>query len=302
MSMHPSESRLGKIIEQNVAKELTPAEEAEFRTLLAQFDTEGPNPSNFVDLYGQEQVEIDKANIAQRLQDFSKKDARTIELAKLRFYAKVLELIMAEFSSSWIAGYFSKASQYDDFNSRTDLFFETETESGTIARTSIDVVSGGRSAQEKIEQIKEKLISGMVGQEVKYFESQLDDARGRYRLPQLVIGTDINHISELGRLYLKYKKSEPNYKKAIKERIDNHPFGKELVDELLVQLRSFIEIVRLRRITPLAPGDQEIIEHIRLLEKTISDFNSGEQKISTSDQATGGENRVLRSIVSALAL
>src|SRR5512133_2060997 len=90
---------------------------------IEEYLRQSPRLEDFADIRPAEEIERDKTEVERLKKIFETDPAGNKELMR---YALALEMILVEFSSSWIPGYLSRASEYDDFLNHTDLVLEME--------------------------------------------------------------------------------------------------------------------------------------------------------------------------------
>jgi len=215
---------------------------AYIRDRLEKFVAESPELEKFDDLYPSEEIEADRNDIRRLRARFQKETSPNEK--EFLFYAQLLEMIIMEFSSSWIPGYLSRATEYDDIKRRTDLFLEIEDDDGNIVRLAIDVTASVFKAREKVKQIINDLQKGIIHQ-VKYFESEREEKRGFLELPRFVIGSDFPGIIDLAVLLYRHGHSQPEQKAEILKEIEQNPFGQDMKRALLYQVGRYREALRL---------------------------------------------------------
>ena len=238
----------------------TPAEKEKLKKLLADYKEEGPRPADFDGIYPDSEIIADTEKIEKTALDFQAR--RTTEENELAFYASALEMVINQFANAWLGGSFSKASDYDDFFNGTDLVYEIH-EHGEVLRVALDVTTGFEQAAGKIKQIETDLKMGRFTN-LKYFESQLDDMKGKCEMPRFIIGADRVEIVELCRLYLDFicQKGENKSKKG--EEIRNHRLGSEIMNMISIQLDGAMDTLK------GVAGQEQKIETIKKIMRFIN--------------------------------
>ena len=252
---------------------------------LNKYNIEGPKTSSFSDIYPEKDIERNDAEVLRLQAIFDQEPDSAKERNR---YSQALEMILVEFASSWLPGFLSRASKYDDFINGIDLVLELSDSSGHTHRLGIDVTSSPQKVALKLDDTIKRTRKGLPHQ-MKYFESELDERRGHIELSRVVLGTnDLAVVSQLVRLFLQYKNAVVSIERIrIRKLIESHPVGKEIAKELEMQLCSFLEI---------APnGDlQEILSALIEFQK---------EKAVTNQQDSAGDDRsngVLEAISVAL--
>ncbi len=220
---------------------LSPSEFSETKELLKKYEEEGSSLLDFEDLYGSGVVNEDNQEVKKLESRFEYKNS--FEEKEQKFYATILEMIVMEFSNAWLPGYLSKASQFDDFKNRTDLFLELGATNGSVIRIAIDVTSSPERFADKLD-TDNKMLEKNEFQKVKYFKSELDDTKGSVELPHFVVGTDRKQIVEMARLYLALNKSTGEVHKQKMLELENSPFGVRLFMMLALEDKIFIDILK----------------------------------------------------------
>jgi len=204
---------------------------------LARYDIDGPKTSHFSDIYPVKDIKRNDAEVLRLQTIFDQEPNSAKERDR---YARALEMILVEFASSWLPGFLSRASKYDDFIHGIDLVLEMSCVSGRVRRLGIDVTSSPQKVALKLDDTIKRLRNGPPHQ-MKYFASELDGTRGHVDLSRVVLGTDdLAIVSQLVRLYLQYKKTETSAERIrIRKLIEQHAIGVQVAKELEMQLRSF---------------------------------------------------------------
>ena len=88
--------------------------------------------------------------------------------------------------------------------------------------------------EKKFAYIKEHIDHGTLG-EVKYFHSDRQHFTGRkQKVPQVVIGVEIERVQELGLLWMNRRNRE----------LGEHPVQMVILEEIALQLRTFADYAR----------------------------------------------------------
>lgn len=291
MARNPSEMLIERM-DQTLAE----SEILKLQLLLAEFRKQSPKLTDFSGIYLPFEIRKD----LQEIQNLRKKfEQSSPEQKEGEFYAAVLEMIVMEFASCWTSGYLSKASEFDDYKRQTDLFLEIEGEDGNVARFSIDVTSSQNHAGLKLIEAIEEIRTGTF-HEVKYFQSELDDTKGRQTMPRLIVGADKIEIVELARLFLRHKNA-PNAeaRKNNHTLIASHRFGSEIKKEIRSRIKTYLMRLNLLKSTFNKPADQ-IAEQIKKLEIAYSTLSENEDIEKAPEKDSGKTNGVLITIEQAL--
>jgi hypothetical protein len=241
------------------------------RPSLEEFRSEGPSFDAFTEIYTPQEIGADVQAVETKRAKIEHSGA---EEKDRELYAMALEMVLMEFGNGWLPGSFTRASVFDDYQRGTDLILEIQDDAGTVHRIGLDAASGRRAAEDKVLRITDNLSRGKLN-ELKYFESDLEDIRGAMEMPQLIMGTDtLKDIAQLARLYMSHEAAvqagNSVRRDAIRESIDGHALGQEIVRQLDFQLRwypGFLRIAAKKMPTQAAAIEKRIaqIEALRLL-------------------------------------
>lgn len=217
---------------------------------------------------------------------------------KFEHLGKALEMVLMDFASSWLPGYISKASEYDDFLNKTDLVLEMEDENNHILRIALDVTANSQKAGQKIWDIVKSLRSGGLST-LKYFKSQLDASQDIKYVPRVVAGSDdLEQTRQLIRLYLSYRRYEdPVQRIRIRKAIANHPIGADILEQILFQLQRTASILH----SADAPQD-DLDQKIAYVKATISELERYKKENAVPEQSSTDSqdrNSVLEAIKQA---
>jgi hypothetical protein len=182
---------------------------------------------SFADLYDKEGIRRDTEEVA-RLEGKFEGDP----MAKM--YGNILEAITCEHGelSDWFGpnSQVIKTSRYDDYINKIDMVVETqEDRSFSHLALGIDVTFGKYDLHKKFDQIRTNIDAGTLG-EVKYFWSDQQNFHGRLqKIPQVVVGVEIDRVKELGQLWMQQEK----------KHLAAHPVQVTLLKEAKEQLEAF---------------------------------------------------------------
>jgi len=186
------------------------------------------DPANFTDLYGEENVAKDLAEVS-RLEDLFKNN-------ETQMTAEVMEAIFFEQSelSDWLGPHAEtiKTSKYDDYINGVDLvaeFDNGETHSNHLA-LAVDITFGSATLGNKFERIKKEILADKLAQ-VKYFESH--GFKGTLlQIPRVVIGVENDRVKELAALWNQGKKKD----------LSEHPVRDLILKQISSQLEEFLAL------------------------------------------------------------
>ncbi|OGF25667.1 hypothetical protein A2303_06720 [Candidatus Falkowbacteria bacterium RIFOXYB2_FULL_47_14] len=188
----------------------------------------------FVDLYGEENVQKDEDRLKRIKHSFNDSDREQgVEAKKL---ADIFEAIISEQIelSDWLGENTSAihTAEFDDVVNGVDVIaeFNEEGKSPDYMGLAIDV-SYVRDIRYKIEKIK-KDIDGKNLSQIKYFRGGSDDFRGeKSNIPKVIITANPNTILELGALWQNRKNKE----------LAGHYVQFQILDEIIVQLEAYMK-------------------------------------------------------------
>ncbi len=183
----------------------------------------------FAGLYGADSLAHDTAEV-ERLE-------KGFELRPIKIYADILEAIVCETGelNEWFGplSQIIKTSAYDDYKNKIDMVVETVGDNQGFSHLAlgIDVTFGSQDLHKKFDAIRARIDSGELG-EVKYFHSDRQHFTGRLRkIPQVVVGVEIERVKELGLLWMNRKNKE----------LSAHSAQVTILEEAALQLEAFIE-------------------------------------------------------------
>lgn len=183
------------------------------------------NPSDFVNLYGSENVERDLASVVSLKRKFETDETQK---ASEVFEAIVFEQVEL---SNWLGEHAEtiRTSEFDDIVNGVDLVVEfTEDNSTNHLALGVDVTFGTASIGKKFERIRKEIDADNLAT-VKYFESH--GFKGSLRqLPRVVIGVEKDTVIALAGLWSRQEKS----------KLGGHFVKDILIQEIERQLRTFL--------------------------------------------------------------
>ncbi|KKW42350.1 MAG: hypothetical protein UZ00_C0010G0006 [Parcubacteria group bacterium GW2011_GWA1_60_11] len=189
-------------------------------------------PETFTGLYGADILKHDAEEVA-RLEAL-------FEQSPSKIYADILEAIACEHGelSNWFGpnSQVIKTARYDDYKNKIDMVVETESENQQFSHLAlgIDITFGSKDLHKKFDAIKAGINKGSLGQ-LKYFHSDRQHFTGRLRkLPQVVVGIEIERVKELGLLWMNRRNKE----------LREHPVQIAILEEAALQLETFVEYSR----------------------------------------------------------
>ena len=218
---------------------------------------------------------------------------------RAHLYAKALEILTVNFGNSWLPGFPSEASKFDDFVRGTDVIIELEDDNGSVYRFAIDVTISTKKIDKKIERVFDELARGGF-RKIKYFTPQLEERSdslppagdGEFEMPIAIAGFEFVEAESLARFLLKL--SKPNITNIEKdkyvEEIKRHRFGFELMEQILREFRS--QILSLENSNLSAKPDT--ITRVNYLKNIISIIEAYKTNIKNPLES---ENAVQRAIL-----
>ena len=192
-------------------------------------------PETFVGLYDSKMLERDAKEVGRLEGAFDKSPSK--------IYADILEAVVCEHGelSEWFGpkSQVIKTARFDDYINKIDMVVETETVGQQFSHLAlgVDVTFGSRDLHEKFigeKGIKANIVSGKLA-EIKYFHSDRQHFTGRNRrVPQVVIGVEIDKVKELGLLWMNRRNKE----------LEIHPIQVTILEEAALQLETFAEFAK----------------------------------------------------------
>jgi len=191
---------------------------------------------SFVNIYEDSEIKADIEYALRMEKEFDKDQSQESKDAKK--IADAIEIVVNHHIelSNWLYKTFTyKTSKYDDIKNGIDTILEFINEDNKNDSTFLGVafdITYKNDVRDKFLRIKKEIEDKKINK-VKYFESQESNYKGQIEnVPRLIIGLDIKTGEELIELFLE--------RRGGKEKLGNHFFQFELIDELLFQLEIFI--------------------------------------------------------------
>ncbi|KKU94346.1 MAG: hypothetical protein UY26_C0002G0128 [Candidatus Jorgensenbacteria bacterium GW2011_GWA1_48_13] len=184
---------------------------------------------DFIDLYGEDNVERDLAEI--------QKIEASPEYREPSKMATVLEAIIHEQAelSDWLGpdARTMKTSRYDDVKNGVDEIVEFTGEPGKTSRLALGIdVTFNPVLDKKLERIVSKIERGELAQ-VKYFKSS--SLRGEVQqIPEVVVGADQRTVEQLIPVWLARDQG----------KLAQHPMQIIMLEEIRLQLEAFAAYAR----------------------------------------------------------
>ncbi|MEK9174492.1 MAG: hypothetical protein AAB725_00790 [Patescibacteria group bacterium] len=225
-----------------------------------------PQPEGFADVFDAKEIERDtreltrvKDKIAQELDHLNFLERDKIEQGKRR--SDALEIIVGDQVelNDWFGpnAILARTTEYDDFFNGVDAVVEfsvDEEENPERIALGIDASMKADMAtvERKVSRNIEKVVGGRPPAEVKYFESQAADFKGRLEaIVPVVIGMDGEDCDRLMGLYaqlIKLKRQErtETIKALTREKMlemQNHPAQRVFLEEMCLQLEMYLDLL-----------------------------------------------------------
>jgi|SRR3989344_2810163 len=209
-----------------INKPVYPAELA--KVVLSQCEV---NPKKFKGIYSD--VDI------QRDIDWAEEMEKKFEPSPIKKYGDIFEAIVYEHGAK--SGWFGansqiiKTSRFDDYKNKIDLVVETHDEAGKFTQLAlgVDVTFGSQDLTKKFIKIRDDIDAGKLGY-VKYFFADRPKhqkfAGPLNNIPHVVVGTEVDRVTELGRLWMDPKKEAT---------LATNPIQMTMLEEASLQLGAF---------------------------------------------------------------
>ncbi|MHB1163271.1 MAG: hypothetical protein ACYCZZ_01960 [Minisyncoccota bacterium] len=157
-----------------------------------------------------------------------------------KIFGDILEAVVFEHGelSDWFGpqAQVIKSARFDDYINKIDMVIEFEDAEKRFSYLAlgVDVTFGSQDLSKKFADIRTKIDSGELG-EVKYFHSERQHFIGpKSKVPQVVIGTEMERVKELGLLWMNRKNKE----------LGEHPVQITILEEIVLQLETFADYAK----------------------------------------------------------
>lgn len=157
-----------------------------------------------------------------------------------KIFGDILEALICEHGelSDWFGpqAQVIKTTRFDDYINKIDLVveFERDEQQFSYIALGVDVTFGSRDLHKKFDGIRARIDSGELG-EVKYFHSERQHFTGRKKkIPQVVIGVEIERVKELGLLWMNRKNKE----------LGEHQVQTAILEQTALELKTFAAYAR----------------------------------------------------------
>lgn len=178
--------------------------------------------------------DYDPAMIKRDAEEVARLEA-IFEPTPSKIYGDILEAVACEHGelSNWFGAKSQviKTARFDDYKNKIDMVVETEAKNRQFSHLAlgVDVTFGSNDLHKKFDAIKANIDSGRLGQ-IKYFHSDRQHFTGRLeRIPQVVMGVEIDRVKELGLLWMNRRNKE----------LATHPVQATILEEAALQLETF---------------------------------------------------------------
>ncbi len=211
-------------------------------------ETNKIDPTNFADIYSQEEIEKDYLFVEKKKQEFKQKDIGNFKSKENKRISEVFEKILSlrGEQNDWFGDYFymTNTSDFDDFKNKADILgiFTTETEDADgedFTGVIFDVTSAtDQNLQLKLQSNLARISGHLTEPEIKYFEHDEIKYKGKLKkIIPLVVGLDSantrNLIMELYTADIEKKRKE----------MAEHPCSILLLKEIQAQLEGYTKIL-----------------------------------------------------------
>jgi len=188
---------------------------------------------DFVELYGQENVERDKALVIKKNRGYQERDETNKKLAEYKKWAIILEGMIFENAelSNWFGDNAStnKTSRYDDIVNGVDMVMEFDLDDGASHLALGVDVTFSPWMEEKLQRIKDEINKNQLAK-IKYFQSENLGFKGQLEAPRVVIGIDIDTVKKTSETWI-----DPKQKKEMAK----HEIQLLIIEEIRMQLEAF---------------------------------------------------------------
>ena len=159
-----------------------------------------------------------------------------------------------------------KASRFDDIANGIDSIAEFHRDGGVShLALAIDVTHGDPTR--KLIKIREEIDAGRLS-EIKYFASSDGNFQGSLKkVPRVIVGADRKTIIDLAQLWTENKKTD----------LAKHPVQLQLLDEIILQLRTFINYAETN-------GKDSVIDIYRKQLRLVESIRQSPRKLELAQQ------------------
>ena len=199
------------------------------------------DPKKFINFPSKDNI-YSKDCIVKDINYVKRKEARfteeeSFEEGQAHKLAMILEAVLHKQAelSNWLGpnAFTIKTSRFDDIKNGIDTVVEFDKDNkDKIEHLGLAVdVTICPDINKKVERIKKEIEEGKLA-EVKYFESSKTGLKKRLtNIPRVILSVDCGTVRELMQLWLDNEK----------EKLAQHPFQLQILEEILLQLESFRE-------------------------------------------------------------
>ena len=193
---------------------LSEAETKLYQLLLPEYEARAINPADFAELYGEETISNDRAEVERIEKRIQADDALSYESRSWYERGKLFEIIVANGvdEADWLGpdATMIVPARHDDLKNDIDGIVEFEEDLGkhTHLALAVDITKSTRHLTDKMDAIRSSIQDENLSR-VKYFMS--GDFTGELRnVPRVVIGADREAIEEVSELMLTVKLRQQN--------------------------------------------------------------------------------------------
>lgn len=188
----------------------------------------------FKGIYSEDEIQDDIAWV--------EKIEKKFEPSPIKKYGDLFEALFCEQAemNEWLPGsQVIKTHPFDDYRNRVDMVVETRGATGDFTQLAlgVDVTFGSDDLSKKFTAIRDGIDNGKLG-EVKYFYA---DRPGNQKfagplrnIPHVVVGVEVDRVTELGLLWVNRKNRE----------LAAHPAQVTILEEMSLQLEAFAEYAK----------------------------------------------------------
>ncbi len=197
----------------------------------------------FRGIYSDDEIQDDIAWVERTEKKF--------EPSPIKKYGDIFEAVFCEQAemNEWVPNsQVTKTSRFDDYRNKVDMVVETHDADDTITHLAlgVDVTFGSEDLSKKFRGIRDNINKGELGS-VKYFladRPRNQKFAGPLRnIPHVVVGVEVDRVTELGLLWVNRKNRE----------LATHPAQVTILEEISLQLETFVEYAKSVGGTTLVP-------------------------------------------------